>query len=34
MGVLRRANLQDEESNGDGDDRIAERDDPCRITLA
>jgi hypothetical protein len=33
-GVLWRANLQDEESNGDGDDRIGERDDPCRITLA
>jgi len=33
-GVLRRADLQDEESNGDGDDRIAERDDPCWITLS
>jgi hypothetical protein len=33
-GVLRRANLQDEESNGDGNDRIAERDHPGRVTLA
>src|SRR5215469_18936246 len=32
-GVLRWANLQDEEGNGDGDDRVAERDDPCGITL-
>jgi hypothetical protein len=32
-GVLRWANLQDKESNGNGDDRIAERGDPCGITL-
>jgi hypothetical protein len=27
------ADLQDEEGNGDGDDRIAERDHPRGITL-
>ena len=32
-GVLRWADLQNEESNGDGDDRIAQCDDPCGITL-
>jgi hypothetical protein len=32
-GVLRRADIQDEEGNGDGDDRIAELDDPHGITL-
>ncbi|GAB3934202.1 hypothetical protein GCM10027614_06790 [Micromonospora vulcania] len=31
FGVLRRANLQDEQSDGDGDDRVAEGDDPPRI---
>jgi hypothetical protein len=32
-GVLRWADLQNEESNGDGYDRIAQCDDPCGITL-
>jgi hypothetical protein len=32
-GVVRRADLQDEQRDGDGDDRVAERDDPRRIAL-
>jgi hypothetical protein len=27
-GVLRRADLQDEQGDGDGEDRIAEEDEP------
>jgi hypothetical protein len=32
-GVLRRADLQDEQGDGDGDDRIAEEDDPRGIAF-
>jgi hypothetical protein len=32
-GVVRWVDLQDEQGDGDGDDRVAERDDPHRIAL-
>jgi hypothetical protein len=32
-GVLRRADLQDEQGDGDGEDRIAEEDEPRRIAF-
>jgi hypothetical protein len=32
-GIVRRADLQDEQGDGDGHDRIAERDDACWSAL-
>jgi hypothetical protein len=33
LGVFRRPNLQDEQGDGDGDDSVAERDDPGGIAF-